>query len=37
MPSLADEHLAALSVNDLAEVDYYRPARVGDLLFNWFD
>jgi len=24
-------------VNDLADVDYHRPARVGDLLFNWFD
>lgn len=34
---LADEHLAALSVDDLADVDYHRPARVGDLLFNWFD
>ena len=34
---LADEHLVALSVDDLADVDYHRPARVGDLLFNWFD
>jgi len=24
-------------VNDLADVDYHQPARVGDLLFNWFD
>jgi hypothetical protein len=34
---LADEHLASLSDSDLADVDYHRPGRVGDLLFNWFD
>jgi hypothetical protein len=34
---LADEHLASLSEKDLADVDYHRPGRVGDLYFNWFD
>lgn len=34
---LRPEHVAALSPDEQADVDYHQPGTVGDVLFNWFD
>ncbi len=34
---LSDDYLGELSDDEAAQVRYHRPARVGDVLFNWFD
>lgn len=34
---LAEQHMTALSANERDDVDYHRPERVGDLVYNWFD
>ena len=34
---LTDRHIARLSPAERRDVDYHRPPRVGDVIFNWFD
>ena len=34
---LSGRHLQALAPDELRDVAYHRPSRLGDLLFNWFD
>jgi hypothetical protein len=34
---LAYEHTALLTAPQHRDIQYHRPARLGDLLFNWFD
>ncbi|GID95801.1 hypothetical protein ACFQFC_02245 [Amorphoplanes digitatis] len=34
---LSERHLHALTADERRDVAYHRPARLGDLLFNWFD
>jgi hypothetical protein len=34
---LAPEHTALLTEPQHRDIQYHRPARIGDLLFNWFD
>ncbi|WP_214407823.1 hypothetical protein [Pseudonocardia lacus] len=34
---LTEAHLRSLTEDELQDVAYHRPERLGDLLFNWFD
>jgi hypothetical protein len=34
---LTDSHVAGLSAAERTDIAYHRPARVGDVIFNWYD
>jgi hypothetical protein len=34
---LTDSHMAGLSAAERTDIAYHRPARVGDVIFNWCD
>lgn len=35
--SVSDRDLSALDADEVEQIRYHRPDRIGDVLFNWFD